>query len=227
MNLARMCGAAVVLTLGGCAIDDEETVDTSELTVELNLRRSLVINNENMLGAFTMRRVLDQLAGQLRPGYTGATLFRDWWDTQNDAAHAQGGPVHCTPSLNSYPLACPRQEGALAAVGLLDSGPDSWVPIGLFNRFDLAPADGSHCGEYRIELGKRPASFLGFLDRTLVIFEARMPNPDRDRGRAGCDSIVKFWAALSRIDSPALRASLLEQLYFRGIDVDPDGDPMA
>jgi hypothetical protein len=229
MKFARACAAVVASTLGGCVVDDvdEESVDTSELDVDLNIRRSLVVTNDSMLTRFTMRRVLDQLAGQLRSGYSGATLFRDWWDTQNDAAHSQGGPVHCSTSMNSYPLACPRQEGLLAAVGLRDSGTDSWVPIALFNRFDLAPADGSHCGEYRLELGKRPESVLGFLDRTLVIFEAQMPNPDPARGRAGCEAIVEFWAGLSSIDSPAVRAGLLEHFYFTGLEVDHDGDPMT
>lgn len=225
-----LSGAVLVLALGGCTLDDEDSVAESSLTTQINIRRSLVVTNQNMLGGFTMRRVLDQLAGQLRGannvgGYTGATLFRDWWDTQNDAAHSQGGPVHCEPHLNSYPQQCPRQEGVLAAVGLVDSGPDSWIPIGLFNRFDLAPDDGSHCGEYRIVFGKRPRSLLGFLDRTLVIFEAQMPNPDPNRGLDGCDSIVNFWADLSGIGTPAVRASRLEQFYFTGAIVDHDHDP--
>jgi hypothetical protein len=169
----------------------------------------LIVSNAEILdGRFSMRRVLDHLAQQLRgdPAYTGATLFRDWWDLQNDDAHSQGGPLHCSSSLNGFPVACPRQEGTLASVGLVDSGADSWVPIALFSRFDLAPAGGAHCGEYRIEFGK-VARLPGGLDRVLVIFEAQMPNPDPARGRDGCDSIAGFWARLSGIADQASRAT--------------------
>jgi hypothetical protein len=33
---------------------------------------------------------------------------------------------------------------------LKNSPASSFAPVALFNRFDLVPADGAHCGEYRI-----------------------------------------------------------------------------
>ena len=70
-------------------------------------------------------------------------------------------------------------------------------PLAVFNRFDLAPADFAHCGEYRIVYGKENPAFAP--NRFLLIFEASVPNPDPDEGEAGCRPITEFWAGLSGI----------------------------
>jgi hypothetical protein len=45
--------------------------------------------------------------------------------------------------------------------------------VGLFNRFDLAPFDGSHCGEYRIVYAKH-SGIANSLARNMIIFEAAL-----------------------------------------------------
>jgi hypothetical protein len=47
------------------------------------------------------------------------------------------------------------------------------IHIEPFNRFDVAPSDGSHCGEYRIVYTKR-SGIANSLVRNLIIFEAAL-----------------------------------------------------
>ena len=77
---------------------------------------------------------------------------------------------------NGYPYDC-RPDPSEGAEATRDpftdesTSLDAYVPIGLFNRFDLAPFDGTHCGEYRIVYPRRS----GMSDtgrRNLIIFEA-------------------------------------------------------
>lgn len=88
-------------------------------------------------------------------------------------------------------------------------------PIALFNRFDLAPSDGAHCGEYRIVYGRYPNSST---NRYLLIFEAALPNPDPGAGLEGCRPVAEFWHSLSDPSmTTAQRATALEDFYFNGL----------
>jgi hypothetical protein len=83
----------------------------------------------------------------------------------------------------------------LTPAGLLDDGPASAIgmePLAVFNRFDLAPANWSHCGEHRIVYGKRNPDVPSPPNRFLLIFEAAVPNPDPAAGEAGCRPITEF-----------------------------------
>ena len=105
-----------------------------------------------------------------------------------------------------------RLEANLSAAALLAT---ELRPIALFNRFDLAPADGSHCGEYRIVYGRYPNAVL---DRFLLIFEAALPNPTPAAGIAGCLPVAQFWHGLSDPAlTPAQRAAQLANFYFVGL----------
>ena len=60
---------------------------------------------------------------------------------------------------------------------MLDPASDEAMkPLALFNRFDLAPDNWSHCGEHRIVYGKKKSADGA---RFLMIFEAMVPNPAR------------------------------------------------
>ena len=96
------------------------------------------------------------------------------------------------------------------------TNPDSYITLGLVNRFDLAPANGANCGEYRIIYGKRSGLSDGS-DRNLIIFESRLPNPTPASGLAGCAPVAQFWADLSKDNSPTSRASKLQNFYFVGL----------
>jgi hypothetical protein len=202
--------------------------------VTIDSRRSLVVTEEAILARFPLARVLDQLVAQ--SGVTGLTsleLFHQWWDTQNPGPSLGLGP-HCddtvdgsdNPILNDFPYTCrpdPAEGGQINAdpFAAPATNPDAYIPIGLFNRFDLTPADGSHCGEYRIVYAKQSGVTLP-LERNLLIFEAILPNPHPNQKLKGCRKIVDFWADLSKEADIEKRGDDLEQLYFEGFaNVEP------
>jgi len=187
--------------------------------------RSLAVTEERILEPFTLQRVMDQIVATSGvSGVTPVSLFQQWWDTQNLAPGIGAGP-HCddetlmgVPALNGYPWECPRAEGYQAHVDPFRGLPRDhlYMPIGLFNRFDLAPANGAHCGEYRIVFAMRP----GHRDargRNFLIFEAVLPNPDPARGIGGCLPVAQFWYDLTSEPDPMVRQRLLFDFYFRGL----------
>jgi hypothetical protein len=195
---------------------------------DVDIRRSLVATEQPILARFPFQRVLDQLVAQSAvPGLTSLELFQQWWDTQNPGP-GLGLGAHCDdvndaggPTLNSYPYTCrpaPSEGGEAASQPFTDpdTNPTAYVPIGLFNRFDLAPADGSHCGEHRIVYARR-SGITANLNRNLIIFEAILPNPKPKQGLKGCASIVKFWADLTNESDVTRRADALEDFYFNGL----------
>lgn len=198
-------------------------------TVAIDPRRSLVVTEQPILARFPYQRVVEQLVAQSGvPGMTALRLHQQWWDTQNPGPGLGLGP-HCDdyvdhlgdPVLNGFPYTCrlAPSEGAQAGVDpFLDpeTNPDGYVPIALFNRFDLAPADGAHCGEYRIVFAKR-SGMLDAKQRNLVIFEPVLPNRHPQHGLNGCKKVAEFWADLSREDDLERRADLLERFFFEGI----------
>ena len=172
--------------------EDLKTPEPSSLvcgdTFDIDPRRSLAVTDEALLAGFTFERVMDQIVSTANePGLTREALYGRWWDSQNTASgaafpeafHCDDSIIDGKESLGAFPIQCPRPEGALAFTDPFsdpDNNPDSYIPIGLFNRFDLARTDGSHCGEYRIVFAKRSGTFDS-LNRNLIIFEAALPNP--------------------------------------------------
>ncbi|TIX57622.1 MAG: hypothetical protein E5V28_14595 [Mesorhizobium sp.] len=104
------------------------------------------------------------------------------------------------------------EQSELNPEKLLDASSDQAMkPLALFNRFDLAPDNWSHCGEYRIVYGKADTND----GRFLLIFEAMVPNPGV--GEAGCRPIAEFWANLSDTAlSDTDRATRLSAFYYEG-----------
>jgi hypothetical protein len=202
-------------------------------------RRSLAVTDVSILSRFSFERVMKHLAGQTA-GQTALGLFQQWWDTQNPGP-GLGRGAHCdderdatgAPSRNGFPYGCraaPAEGGEAAIDPFRDfaTNPNAYVPIGLFNRFDLAPADGRHCGEHRIVFARRsgttipqspppPASLVLNERRNLVIFEAAVPNPNPAKGLTGCFPVAAAWAALSFMPDPGARAAWLEKFYFTGL----------
>jgi hypothetical protein len=170
---------------------------------------------------------MEQLVAQSNvPGLTAKKLFQQWWDVFNPGPGLGAGP-HCDdqteasfgPVLNGFPFTCrpAPSEGAQASCDPFGPTETSctYIPIGLFNRFDLAPENGAYCGEYRIVYAKK-TGVLAPDDRNLVIFEAAMPNPLPLLGLEGCRPVAQFWANLSDIEDPEERADELERFYFQG-----------
>lgn len=192
----------------------------------VDARRSLAITDQPILQNFGLKRVLEQLI--LSSGVTGlsaTTLFQQWWDTQNPGT-GLGLGAHCNDSvdgsgyaqLNGYPYTCrpAPAEGVEASCDPFAAGSTcAYIPIGLFMRFDLAPSDGSNCGEYRIVYA-RASGRTESQNRNLVIFEASMPNPHVLQGIRGCQKFVRSWAELSNESNLTKRRATLEEFYFTG-----------
>lgn len=192
--------------------------------VNLDLRRSLVVSEIEALAPFTFTRVMQQIVSTAQePGLTPTLLYQRWWDYFNaapglfpDALHCDDVLVEGQPGLGAFPAPCPRPEGVLAATDPFsnpNNNPDAYVALGVFNRFDLAPLDGSNCGEFRIVFAKRSGLTDGG-DRNLIIFEAALPNPKPSCGLAGCRPIAQFWADLSAVDDILEIRDRIEHFYF-------------
>src|SRR5689334_19621888 len=142
----------------------------------IDLRRSLVITDPAILDGFDLQRVLQALID--RSGATSTTplsLYQQWFDTQNpkpgmavaDAPHCDDFLTNGKPSFNGFPRRCPTPEGILALSNPFAA--HDYTPIGITNRFDLTPADGSNCGQYRIVYAKMDGGTPGRHVR--IIFE--------------------------------------------------------
>ncbi|QRN97674.1 hypothetical protein JRI60_00870 [Archangium violaceum] len=181
--------------------------------------RSLIVTEKSILSRFNGRRVFTRLvADNGGTGFTADQLFRQLWDTQNPApgqADLPGMP-HCTDNgntLNGFPYVCRPSEGGQARLGSVINL-DSYGAVGLYNRFDLAAADGSDCGQYRIVLAKLPFN-PGM--RNFINFESVLPNPHPELGLEGCRPVAEFWSGLSSVSDPLARADKLESFYFSGL----------
>jgi len=197
-----------------------------QLGTTVDPRRSLAVTDQVILSQFSFQRVMNQLVAQSGvQGLTPLRLYRQWWDTANQGPGLGLGP-HCddtltngTPTLNGFDYTCPRAEGAQANEDPFANpatNPASYIPIGLFNRFDLANTSGSDCGEYRIIFARKEGQ-TNALKRNLIIFEALLPNPQPFLGVEGCRPVAQFWADLSLEGDPSVRAARLQNFYFNGL----------
>ena len=108
------------------------------------------------------------------------------------------------------------------------SNPKAWSAIAFSNRFDLAvsPTD---CGEYRVVFARNSGmtpildangNFIinNLIDRVLMIFEARVPNPRPSAGLNGCKPILDFWHGLSAPTITTVqRGQRLHDFYLHGL----------
>ncbi len=235
MKLSTMFLPATLATLTACG--PETSTHTTEYgqstqpaltkpvmclppVVTVDARRSLTVTDHNILipasggRDFSLRRVLTQLAGQNGPsGPSADSMFQQFWDTQNPSP-GLGLGFNCTQSnglpsvVNGFDYGCRSLEGAQA---FSRSSLSSYQAVALVNRFDLAPADGSNCGEYRIVFENGQAG------RAFMIMEAVLPNPNPSCGIAACRPVQAMWAEMSTQTNPAKRAEMLEEFYFDGL----------
>ncbi len=229
-QLVTLSAAALLVMSTGC---QEGATEASSESLDrqqhaLVPERSLAVTEVDILKPFTLERVLKQLATQSGiPGMDALTLFQQFWDTQNKGP-GLGRGAHCDdhftpsgdPGLNEFKWECERLEGFQAHIDPFKDKP-LYMPIGLFNRFDLAPANGAHCGEYRIVFAMVPGHPLAKgKGRNFIIFEAILPNPHLDHGLAGCAPVQELWTSLSDpFMSVSDRQQTLEKFYFDGFDV--------
>ncbi|XXY53210.1 hypothetical protein WME91_18955 [Sorangium sp. So ce269] len=228
---------------GADPVDDDVAAagEAQELTAEsaealtcpasvptIDMRKSLFVTKEtdpNVMLEFTLSSVLQRLITSVGSDQAALDLYQRWWDTQNDDSHSFFGDpdtIHCddvtdsngVAQLNGFPYTCPRNEGVLAGTDPFNPAGDHFMePVALVNRFDLAPEDGSNCGEYRIVYAKKSSSAI---DRNFIIFEAQLPNPHPECGVAACLPVAEFWASLSTM-TETQRSVALEGFYYNGL----------
>ncbi|MEM7157136.1 MAG: hypothetical protein AAF799_30060 [Myxococcota bacterium] len=176
------------------------------------------LNHVGRTHDFSLRHTFAQMADQLATagvsGLDAEQLFREFWDTQNDSSSAvTPGGAQCDDdgsTINGFPNSCPRVEGGEATNAAANL--DSYIPIGLVNRIDLAGEGWSNCGEYRIVYAKQARGRR----RNFMIFEAVLPNPSPGCKDA-CRPVAEFWADLSVDDSVTSRANKLLGFYYDGL----------
>ena len=226
--------ATAIATAIGCTTDPSEVIldeEPTELAAcpavpVVDIDRSLFVSPTAPLEQaelrlrFSVPRIMKQIltsAGTPRP-LNDTELWQRWWDTQKSSVgSAFPDNPHCNDAggtINGFPVACPRNEGALST-----SLPDSHLPVALVYRPDLTPTDFSPCGEARIVIAK-PSDASG---RNLPIFEASIPNPEPSCPMAGCRKIAQFWAKLSANPNFSQRLDALERFYFTGLTAALDG----
>jgi hypothetical protein len=215
----EMAGAA---PLSQAIVSDHGMLAVTPVTPIMNCKVSidhepaLVVRDPQVLAEFELPDVLDAIAMRSGiPGTTGADIWRRWWATQRERTSSDpSDEPRCTDNgrtINGYPIDCPRPEHELEALPS-----SSHRPVALFNRFDLARADGSTCGEYRIVYAFDGPK-LGVSGRNFLILEAVLPNPNPSCGIAACKPVVELWAGLEDLDS-AGQAEALRDFYFDGLD---------
>ena len=228
----RLFAAAIATSIGctsepeGPLLAEEPDLSAACTIPAIYVDRSLLVSptsqseQTQLRARFAVTRIMKHIrdsSGAARPA-DGHELFRRWWDTQNRSTAARfADNPHCDDgggTINGYPVACARNEGALAT-----AQPDSHFPVAVIYRPDLAARDGSTCGEARVLIAK-PSDATG---RNLAIFEAAIPNPEPGCGLAGCRKIAQFWVRLSAIDSFPQRLDALERFFFTGLKLAQDG----
>jgi hypothetical protein len=158
---------------------------------------------------FSLEAVLNQIVstGAKGSNLTALGLYQEMLNTLNQPP--------CTGTINGFPVVCPRPEGGLSSINPFTG--DQLVPVALSNRFDLAPADGSNCGQYRVVYALQ-TPIVGVAFRFLMIFEAVLPNPEPSQGLTACLPVARFWDDLSASSvDPTTFASKLKTFYFDGI----------
>jgi hypothetical protein len=236
-----VCGAAAMAAVG-CSPGTGESAqpaDVSQVTGAVSEQTcsvvtpivgdSLFVTNTTVMANFPLEKVVNQiLSTGSSNAETALQFYHQFFDTLNTKAGGVTDGPHCDdvlndagqPTLNGFPIECPRQEGTLASTNpfAADAGENSYIPIALSNRFDLAPHGGANCGEYRIVYGLNSGLTNPFR-RTLIIFEAALPNPDVDAGLAGCLPVAQFWDNLSADGGVPISelATDLENFYFTGL----------
>ena len=222
---------------GAVKLDELRTIGTNLPSLSLNRYLSIFVSDVDTVNQIKFSEVMDKLVDQ--SGDTQLTkqiLFHQWWDTAGQRPGLGLGP-HCDDesapvpdsgisnftalsTLNAFPYRCPRLEEVEAAsdpfTNEVDANPNAYSAIAFSNRFDLVNPPGD-CGEYRIVFA-RNSGRLDILNRNLIIFEARVPNPKPADGLNGCRPILEFWHSLSDPSISAEgRGHRLHDFYLNGL----------
>lgn len=180
-----------------------------------NSRRGVIETSLDALTGFTLRDTLDAAlrnSGARNSGVTSSEVYHAIIDSYStaalgrdpDAAHCDDERTNGEPSLNGFPLQCPRQESEQFA------NLDSWTPLAVVSRLDLAPADGANCGQQRMIFGNNSPIGNG---RMFIIIEAQVPNPNPECGIDACRPLAELWSDMTAVDDPRERGARLADAF--------------
>ena len=195
----------------GLVVNDGELNSTDRA---LDASRSLLVTDKAILAQFTMQDVLQKiLDDSFDQSQTPADIIVDLANQRQSCDDFNGFPQQDNSNTPDF---CSDAGTALDIFEANNNIELSYYqPIALLNRFDLAPADGANCGEYRI-------AFAGnniFEPRVnFFIFEAKMPNPNPQLGLEACRPIVDYWERLTHERDVNVRAAALYAFYFEGVE---------
>jgi len=171
-----------------------------------------LLNNPNPALGFSLGRTLGNIV-RTTPGMVDSPAERVALLTSLVRSFRAISHVN-SDSQVTFPVSVRAAEAALDPIALLDpANPNGMKPVGLFNRYDLAPADFKTCGEHRIVYAKNTS---GPLDRFFLIFEAALDNPRPDLGAEGCRPIAEFWESLKGKTGNDLTTAL-SKFYYDGL----------
>jgi hypothetical protein len=222
---------------GVVKLNELPSIGTNRPTLPLNRYLSIFVSDVDTVSQIKFSEVMDKLVSQSGDALlTKQLLFHQWWDSAGQRPGLGLGP-HCdddsAPSpaagvstftslstLNAFPYRCPRLELSEASsdpfTNEVDTNPNAYSAIAFSNRFDLV-SPPNDCGEYRIVFARNSGKSDG-LNRNLIIFEARVPNPKPAEGLNGCRPILEFWHGLSDESINAVeRGKRLHDFYMNGL----------
>ncbi|ANM30048.1 hypothetical protein ABI59_11405 [Acidobacteria bacterium Mor1] len=188
-----------------CAYYDS-TADPAAVNPRMIIHDGTVLERAGLDFATVMKQIA-VTSGDPNPN--PLALYRQWWGDL--------GGNGCPATLNGFPNLCNRPEMALGGTDpFTGAGPgndESYIPVAAINRFDRATAPYDSCGSfsllYAIRSGLDDVAF-----RNLIIFEADVPNPAPQMGRAGCADLYEAW---NDLDCPAAdQPRLLGEIFLRG-----------
>jgi hypothetical protein len=161
---------------------------------------------------FSLQKVFSHIRTSTPAGVTQPSsslpMFQELYAAFSDCTSSQA------MDPNHYGISCRPDEASVASLNPFTTqvGALHYSPVALVNRFDLAAADGSTCGESRIVFWKQ----TGLNGRAAIIVEMRTP-PVVTKGVSSCTPVANFWASLSSITDPTTRATKLESFFFNGL----------
>lgn len=194
--------------------------------ITIDPRRSLIVTESAIQQAFPILNVLNALAAGSPQSMIARQLYDQWMDL-NNAGPGIGQGGHCNDeitnglaSMNGFQFDCPRAEGRLVGTNPTNGTPDSFQPIAIVNRFDLATdprKGGTDCGEYRIIYAKTSGMTVN-TNRLQIVFEGVLPNPAPNGvDLSGCRPVAQFWADLSTVPTATERINRLKTFFFTGL----------
>jgi hypothetical protein len=217
-----MMAALVLAAIASQTKAETGVLQTSPIPLSQAARNTVFITDPTVLRDsgvnLTFRRTLRKILATIQQDPNAPAVSLNAENTEKFLG-TMISSFSATSALNRgvrMPLTLRLGESRLQPSALLDPQDlvDGMRLIAVANRFDLAPADFSTCGEARLVYAKgAPASIT---NRMTIIFEAAVPNPNPSAGAPGCLPITQFWAQLANQSGVQLAQSI-ESLFFVGL----------